>query len=86
MPYSQREQAVSQAALAVLQAYNPEWDASMEDVAERLVRGADRHTVTGPRGEVFEWYFDYGDVPEIAARAAEIAEEAREILAGGAGA
>lgn len=69
MPYSRREQAFEQVAAAVYNAHDARWDESMQDVAETLVRSADQHTITGPRGEQFEWCFDYDDVPEIAERA-----------------
>lgn len=67
---SQRNQAIQQAALAVV--HGGGYDPSLTDAAERFVRSADPHTVTDQRGNRFEWSFAYADVPEIVAAAEKI--------------
>jgi hypothetical protein len=69
---SQRNQAIQQAALAVVE--GGRCDASLTDTAERFIKSADPHTVTDQRGNRFEWSFSYDDVPEIVAAAEKILE------------
>lgn len=70
----QERQAFSQAGLWVLA--GGRYDDSYEAAAERYIRSADRHEITGVRGERFEWSFDYDDIPRIVAEAKTI-EDAR---------
>ena len=67
---AQRNQAIQQAALAVIE--GGKYDASLTDTAERFVKSADPHSITGQRGDRFEWSFSYDDVPEIVAAAEKI--------------
>ncbi len=69
---SRHNQAIQQAALTVIE--GGRYDSSLTDAAERFVRSAGPHTITGPRGDRFEWSFSAGDVPEIVAAAEKILE------------
>lgn len=65
---ARRSQAIGQAGAAVVEAMVVPGE-PLEDIATRLIRSADPHTITGRRGEHFTYSFDYADVPEIVAAA-----------------